>query len=183
METFGPLRVLALSMILSRVSLKFQCIVFPSLHGAHNSLHGALSSHNSLHGAHNLLHGAHNSLHGAHNSLHGAHNLLHGAHSSLHGTFNSLYNLAANDVVELVLCWYCCRDHVRLEQEKHQKEIDIKTRGSEMVTLQRELETLVATAKKLDAQRADAKKRLEELDKKVRCFMNVVVCILPRCRK
>jgi len=43
-----------------------------------------------------------------------------------------------------------------------------------MVTLQRELETLVATAKKLDAQRADAKKRLEELDKKVRYFINFV---------
>jgi len=56
---------------------------------------------------------------------------------------------------------------VRLEQEKLQSESDIKTRGAEMVTLQRELETLVATAKKLDAQRADAKKRLDELDKKV----------------
>ena len=61
----------------------------------------------------------------------------------------------------------CCRDHVRLEQERQQNESDIKTRGAEMVTLQRELETLVATAKKLDAQRADAKKRLDELGNKV----------------
>jgi len=36
-----------------------------------------------------------------------------------------------------------------------------------MVTLQRELETLVATAKKLDAQRVDAKKRLDDLDVQV----------------
>jgi len=56
---------------------------------------------------------------------------------------------------------------VRLEQERQQNESDIKTRGAEMVTLQRELETLVATAKKLDAQRADAKKRLDELGNKV----------------
>lgn len=56
---------------------------------------------------------------------------------------------------------------MKLEQEKQQKESDIKTHGAEMVTLQRELETLIATAKKLDAQRADAKKRLDELDKKV----------------
>ena len=56
---------------------------------------------------------------------------------------------------------------MRLEQERQQNESDIKTRGAEMVTLQRELETLVATAKKLDAQRADAKKRLDELDNKV----------------
>jgi len=56
---------------------------------------------------------------------------------------------------------------VRLEHEKQQTESDIKTRGFEMVTLQRELEALVATAKKLDAQRVDAKKRLDELDEKV----------------
>lgn len=56
---------------------------------------------------------------------------------------------------------------MRLEQERQQNESDIKTRGAEMVTLQRELETLVATAKKLDAQRADAKKRLDELGNKV----------------
>jgi len=71
---------------------------------------------------------------------------------------------------------------VRLEQEKQQTESDIKTRGSEMVTLQRELETLVATAKKLDAQRTDAKKRLEELDKKVRYFIKLFVCVLLTCR-
>jgi len=65
----------------------------------------------------------------------------------------------------LPVCW--CRDHARLEHEKVQSEADIKTHGAEMVTLQRELETLVATAKRLDAQRVDAKKRLEELDKKV----------------
>ena len=64
-------------------------------------------------------------------------------------------------------CDVDCRDRVRLEQEKQRNESDIKTRGYEMVTLQRELETLVVTAKKLDAQRADAKKRLDELDVKV----------------
>ena len=52
-----------------------------------------------------------------------------------------------------------------------------------MVTLQRELETLVATAKKLDSQRADAKKRLDELDVKVRYLMGLFACILLRCRK
>jgi len=73
---------------------------------------------------------------------------------------------------------------VRLEQDKQQNELDIKTRGSEMVTLQRELETLVATAKKLDAQRADAKRRLDELDKEVSCFISLLyVCVLPRCRQ
>jgi len=62
----------------------------------------------------------------------------------------------------------CCdRDHVRLEQEKLQTESDIKSRGAEMVALQRELESLVAAAKKLDSQRTDAKKQLDELDKKV----------------
>jgi len=61
---------------------------------------------------------------------------------------------------------------MRLEQEKHRNESDIKARGSEMVTLQRELETLVATAKKLDTQRADAKTRLDELNTKVKAFMN-----------
>jgi len=66
---------------------------------------------------------------------------------------------------------------VRLEQEKVQSEADIKTRGAEMVTLQRELETLVATAKKLDAQRADAKKLLDEMDKKVGGFH----CIFYLC--
>lgn len=66
---------------------------------------------------------------------------------------------------------------MRLEQEKQQKESDIKTRGSEMVALQRELETLVATAKKLDAQRADAKKRLDELNKKVSNFKNMLVAM------
>jgi len=91
--------------------------------------------------------------------------------------------VAVIDFVEMLLCWCRCRDHSRLEQEKQQKELDIKTRGSEMVTLQRELETLVATAKKLDAQRADAKKRLEELDKKVRYLSNLVMCMLLRCRK
>lgn len=58
---------------------------------------------------------------------------------------------------------------MRLEKEKHQNELDIKSHGCEMVTLQRELETLVATAKKLDAQRLEAKKRLDELERKVKC--------------
>lgn len=72
---------------------------------------------------------------------------------------------------------------MRLDDEKQQMESDIKTRGAEMVTLQRELETLVATAKKLDSQRADAKKRLDELDVKVRYLMGLFACILLRCRK
>jgi len=73
---------------------------------------------------------------------------------------------------------------MRLEQEKQQNESDIKTRGFEMVTLQRELETLVATAKKLDAQRADAKTRLDELSTKVNMFVSVkTVCVHPaECR-
>jgi len=75
------------------------------------------------------------------------------------------------------ICLWHCRDRLRLEQEKQQKESDIKTRGSEMVALQRELETLVATAKKLDAQRADAKKRLDELNKKVSNFKNMLVAM------
>ena len=68
-----------------------------------------------------------------------------------------------------------------LEQEKQQNESDIKTRGSEMVTLQRELETLVATAKKLDAQRADAKKRLDELSGKVGYFVNMCMAVKTVC--
>ena len=67
---------------------------------------------------------------------------------------------------------------MRLEQEKLQSEADIKTRGSEMVTLQRELETLVATAKKLDAQRADAKKRLDELSREVRYFVKMLTAFI-----
>jgi len=66
---------------------------------------------------------------------------------------------------------------LRLDQEKQQTESDIKTRGADLVTLQRELETLVATAKKLDAQRIDAKKRLDELGKAVRYFYEQVCSV------
>jgi predicted nucleic acid-binding Zn-ribbon protein len=58
------------------------------------------------------------------------------------------------------------RDRIRLEQEKMQKEADIKTRGTEISTLQKELEVLAAAAKKLESQKVDAQKRLDDLDKK-----------------
>jgi len=56
---------------------------------------------------------------------------------------------------------------VRFEQEKAQKDADLRTRNSEITTLQKELEVLTAAAKKLELQKVDAQKRLDDLDKKV----------------
>ena len=55
-----------------------------------------------------------------------------------------------------------------MEREKQQKEADLKTKTAEITTLQKELEVLAAAAKKLDGQKGDAQKRLDELEKKVR---------------
>ena len=89
------------------------------------------------------------------------------------------YCTVAHDgfVVMHGMCLWHCRDRLRLDQEKQQTESDIKTRSADLVTLQRELETLVATAKKLDAQRIDAKKRLDELGKAVRYFYEQVCSV------
>jgi epidermal growth factor receptor substrate 15 len=63
--------------------------------------------------------------------------------------------------------WTVCREKLKLEQEKTQKEADIKIRNGEVMSLQKELDALTNTVKQLEAQKAEAQKRLDELDDKV----------------
>jgi epidermal growth factor receptor substrate 15 len=56
---------------------------------------------------------------------------------------------------------------MKLEQEKAQKEADIKIRNGEVVSLQKELDALSNSVKQLEMQKAEAQKRLDELDDKV----------------
>ena len=57
---------------------------------------------------------------------------------------------------------------MQLEQEKSQKEADIKVRSSEVVALQKELDSINLTVQQLEAQKGEAQKRLDDLDDKVR---------------
>jgi epidermal growth factor receptor substrate 15 len=59
------------------------------------------------------------------------------------------------------------REKMKLEQEKTQKEADIKIRNGEVVSLQKELDALSNSVKQLEMQKAEAQKRLDELDDKV----------------
>jgi len=56
---------------------------------------------------------------------------------------------------------------MKLEQEKTQKEADIKIRNGEVVSLQKELDALNHSVKQLEMQKFEAQKRLDELDDKV----------------
>jgi len=59
---------------------------------------------------------------------------------------------------------------MKLEQEKTQKEADIKIKNDEVLTLQKELDAVSNTVKQLETQKAEAQKRLDELDDKVVLF-------------
>jgi len=56
---------------------------------------------------------------------------------------------------------------MKLEQEKTQKEADIKIKNGEVLALQKELDAVSNTVKQLEMQKAEAQKRLDELDDKV----------------
>jgi len=56
---------------------------------------------------------------------------------------------------------------MKLEQEKTQKEADIKIKNGEVLALQKELDAVSNTVKQLETQKAEAQKRLDELDDKV----------------
>jgi len=59
------------------------------------------------------------------------------------------------------------REKMKLEQEKTQKEADIKIKNGEVLALQKELDAVSNTVKQLEMQKAEAQKRLDELDDKV----------------
>jgi len=59
------------------------------------------------------------------------------------------------------------REKMKLEQEKAQKEADIKIKNTEVLALQKELDAVSNTVKQLETQKAEAQKRLDELDDKV----------------
>ena len=54
-----------------------------------------------------------------------------------------------------------------LEQEKAQKEADIKISNSEVLALQKEFDAISTTVNQLETQKCEAQKRLDELDDKV----------------
>ena len=56
---------------------------------------------------------------------------------------------------------------MKLEQEKTQKEADIKIKNGEVLSLQKELDAVSNTVKQLETQKTEAQKRLDELDDKV----------------
>lgn len=58
------------------------------------------------------------------------------------------------------------REKMKLEQEKTQKEADIKIRSGEVMAMQKELDAISNTVKQLEMQKAEAQKRLDELDDK-----------------
>ena len=61
-----------------------------------------------------------------------------------------------------------------LEQEKAQKEADIKISNSEVLALQKEFDAISCTVKQLETQKCEAQKRLDELDDKVSGFFLVI---------
>ena len=56
---------------------------------------------------------------------------------------------------------------MKLEQEKTQKEADIKIKNGEVLALLKELDAVSNTVKQLELQKTEAQKRLDELDDKV----------------
>ena len=59
------------------------------------------------------------------------------------------------------------REKMTLEQDRAQKEADIKIRTVEVQTLQKELDAINTTLKQLETQKGEAQKRLDDLDDKV----------------
>ena len=62
-----------------------------------------------------------------------------------------------------------------LEQEKAQKEADIKISNSEVLALQKEFDAISCTVKQLETQKCEAQKRLDELDDKV---SGLILCFI-----
>ena len=73
---------------------------------------------------------------------------------------------------------FLCREKMKLEQEKTQKEADIKIKNGEVLALQKELDAVSNTVKQLEMQKAEAQKRLDELDDKV-CMQVTAVAVEP----
>jgi peptidoglycan hydrolase CwlO-like protein len=71
---------------------------------------------------------------------------------------------------------------MKLEQEKAQKEADIKIRNGEVVSLQKELDALSNSVKQLEVQKAEAQKRLDELDDKVLIFIIAIAFFFQTVR-
>ena len=59
------------------------------------------------------------------------------------------------------------REKMQLEVDKAQKEADIRIRNGEVAALQKEQDALNLTVSQLENQKAEAQKRLDELDDKV----------------
>ena len=57
---------------------------------------------------------------------------------------------------------------MELEQEKAQKDADMKIRNGDVATQQKELDAINATVKQLESQKGEAQKRLDDLDDKVK---------------
>ena len=69
--------------------------------------------------------------------------------------------------------WYFVdlyRQKMSLEQEKAQTEADIKIRYTEVSAFEKELDAVSNTLKQLENQKAEAQKRLDELDDKVATY-------------
>ena len=71
------------------------------------------------------------------------------------------------------------REKMRLEQEKSQKEADLKIQNGEVATLQKELDSINLTVIQLSAQKGTAQMRLDELDDKV--GLNWFACGCIQC--
>ena len=60
-----------------------------------------------------------------------------------------------------------CREKMFLDQERTQKAADIRIRAGEVQTLQKELDGVNSTVTKLENQKSDAQRKLDELDDRV----------------
>jgi epidermal growth factor receptor substrate 15 len=60
-----------------------------------------------------------------------------------------------------------CRSKIKMEQDKAQKEADIRIRNGEVQILQKELDSILLTVKQLETQKGEAQKCLDDLDDKV----------------
>jgi len=70
-------------------------------------------------------------------------------------------------LTEIMRNLFMIREKMKLEQDKTQKEADIKIKNGEVLALQKELDAVSNTVKQLEMQKAEAQKRLDELDDKV----------------
>ena len=73
---------------------------------------------------------------------------------------------------------WCDRQKLQFEQEKAQKLADIKIRNGEVQGLQKELDLINGTVTKLENQKGEAQKKLDELDDRVRQRINIILIIL-----